>query len=131
MFKFLSPYQPQLLSLLRIVTALVFLEHGTQKLFSFPNASPGAGTLGLGLFMFTGILETVGGTLVTLGLFTRVTAFLLSGEMAVGYWWMHVPQNFFPVLNGGEAMVLYCFVFLYLTAAGPGPWSVDATLKRA
>jgi putative oxidoreductase len=74
MFKFLSPYQPQLLSLLRIVTALVFLEHGTQKLFSFPNASPGAGTLGIGLFMFTGILETVGGTLVTLGLFTSSPA---------------------------------------------------------
>lgn len=131
MFTILSPYQPQLLSLLRIVTALVFLEHGTQKLFWFPNASPGTGTLSLQMLLFTGILETVGGTLVTLGLFTRVTAFLLSGEMAVGYWWMHVPYGFFPVLNGGEAMVLYCFAFLYLAAAGPGPLSLDAALRRA
>jgi putative oxidoreductase len=131
MFAILSRYQTYLLSLMRIAAALVFLEHGTQKLFSFPSESPGSGTLGTELFLFTGILETVGGALVALGLFTRPAAFLLSGEMAVGYWWMHAPQSFFPVSNGGEAMVLYCFVFLYLAATGPGPLSLDAASKDA
>jgi putative oxidoreductase len=122
-------YKPELLGVMRIATALVFVEHGTQKLFSFP--APPIGALGTGLLVFTGMLETVGGALIAAGLFTRIAAFLLSGEMAVGYWWMHAPASVYPLNNGGEAMVLYCFVFLYLAAAGPGSYSLDAMLKRA
>jgi len=129
MFRWLERWSPQLLSVTRIAVAIAFVEHGTQKLFSFPI--PPIGALGLPLLLFTGILETVGGTLVALGLFTRIAAFLLSGEMAVGYWWMHAPQSLFPIANGGEAMVLYCFVFLFIAAAGAGPWSLDARIKRA
>jgi len=129
MFAMLQRFSPQLLSLMRIAFGITFIEHGTQKLFGFPAPPPGM--LALPLLLFTGILETVGGTLVTLGLLTRVAAFLLSGEMAVGYWWMHVPRNFFPLLNGGEVMVLYCFAFLYIAAVGAGPWSLDAQMKRA
>jgi len=77
------------------------------------------------MLLFTGLLETIGSTLLTLGLFTRIVAFLLSGELAVGYWWMHVPNSFFPIANGGEVMVLYSFAFLYFAAAGPGKWSLD------
>ena len=129
MFDWLQRYSPQLLSLMRIAVGITFVEHGTQKLLSFPVPAPGA--LGLPLLLFTGILETIGGTLVTLGLLTRIAAFLLSGELAVGYWWMHAPRSLFPMANGGEAMVLYCFVFLYIAAVGPGPWSIDAMLRRA
>jgi putative oxidoreductase len=128
MFRWLKRWSPQLLSLMRIAVGITFLEHGTQKLLDFPAPRPG---LALPLLLFTGILETVGGTLVTIGLQTRLAAFLLSGELAVGYWWLHAPRSPYPMLNGGEAMVLYCFVFLYIAAAGPGPWSVDAQMKRA
>jgi putative oxidoreductase len=129
MFTTLQRYSPQLLSLMRIAMGITFIEHGTQKLFAFPAPPPGM--LPLPLLYFTGILETVGGSLIAVGLFTRVAAFLVAGEMAVGYWWMHVPRNFFPMLNGGEIMVLYCFAFLYIAAVGPGPWSLDAKAKRA
>ena len=122
-------FEPSLLSLMRIAVAFVFVEHGTQKLFAFPG--PPIGALGSGLLLFTGVLETAGGTLLTLGLFTRIAAFLLSGEMAVGYWWMHAPVSLYPLLNGGEAMAVYSFVFLFLAAAGGGPFSLDAALKRA
>jgi putative oxidoreductase len=128
MFTMLQRYSPQLLSLMRIAVGITFIEHGTQKLLSFPVPAPG---LALPLLLFTGILETVSGTLVTFGMFTRIAAFLLSGELAVGYWWMHVPRSFYPMANGGEAMVIYCFVFLYIAAVGAGPWSVDAQMKRA
>jgi putative oxidoreductase len=128
MFRWLQRYSPQLLSLMRIAVGITFIEHGTQKLLSFPVPAPG---LAVPLLLFTGILETVGGTLVTLGLLTRIAAFLLSGELAVGYWWLHVPRSFYPMANGGEAMVLYCFVFLYIAAMGAGPWSMDAQMKRA
>lgn len=113
---------------MRLAVALVFVEHGTQKLFHFPNPPPGA--LTPALLIFTGVLETVGGGLVAAGLFTRLAAFLLSGEMAVGYWWLHARMSPYPLLNGGEAMVLYCFVFLYLAAAGPGPYSLDAMVRK-
>jgi putative oxidoreductase len=83
------------------------------------------------MLLFVGLLETICGTLVALGLFTRIAAFLLSGEMAIGYWWLHVPRSFYPILNGGEIMVLYSFAFLYFAAKGPGPWSLDAKLKAA
>ena len=129
MFNRLQRWSPQLLSLMRIAVGITFIEHGTQKLFAFPVPAPGV--LGVPLLLFTGTLETVGGTFLTLGLFTRIAAFLLSGEIAVGYWWMHVPRSFFPLANGGEVMVLYCFVFLFIAAVGAGPWSLDAQMKRA
>jgi len=128
MFRWLQRFSPQLLSLMRIAAGLTFVEHGTQKLFNFPVQRPG---LSLVLLLFTGILETVGGALVTFGLMTRLFAFLLSGELAVGYWWLHAPHSPYPMANGGEAMVLYCFMFLYIAAVGAGPWSLDARMKRA
>jgi putative oxidoreductase len=128
MFKRLRRWSPQILSLMRIALGVTFIEHGTQKLLGFPVAAPG---LALPLLLFTGVLETVGGTLVALGLLTRIAAFVLSGELAVGYWWIHVPRSFYPLANGGEVMVLYCFVFLYIAAVGAGPWSLDARMKSA
>ncbi|MDP8914167.1 MAG: DoxX family protein [Pseudomonadota bacterium] len=123
-----SPYA---LASLRIVSGLIFLEHGTQKFLGFP-AGENAGS-GLALDnpgAFAGIIELVGGVLITIGLFTRPAAFIASGTMAVAYWIAHAPQNFFPVNNGGDAAILYCFVFLYLVFAGPGAWSVDGVKSR-
>lgn len=115
-----------LLSLMRVAVALAFMQHGTDKLFGFPDCggSPDALTLPLGL------LEFGGGGLVLLGLFTRPIAFLLSGEMAVAYWWVHARGGLIPAANGGEGAMLYCFAFLYLAAAGGGIWSLDALLRR-
>lgn len=123
----LNAWAPCVLGILRIVAALLFFEHGTQKLLGFPASdfSPAA----FSLPWIAGLLELVGGALLVLGLFTRPVAFILSGEMAVAYWIGHAPQSFFPVLNGGDAAILYCFVFLYLVFAGPGAWSLDRTLK--
>lgn len=129
MFKTLERWSPEILSLTRIAFGITFIEHGTQKLFSFPVEPVGG--LGPGMLLFVGLLETICGALVSLGLFTRIAAFLLSGEMAVGYWALHVPQSFYPIANGGEIMVLYSFAFLYFAAKGPGPWSLDAKLKAA
>jgi putative oxidoreductase len=129
MFTILEQWKPQLLSLVRIAFGMTFVEHGTQKLFSFPLEPVGG--LSAGMLVFVGLLETIGGSLVTLGLFTRMAAFLLSGEMAVGYWWLHAPQSVYPIMNGGEVMVLYSLAFLYFAAVGPGPWSLDAKLKQA
>ena len=123
-----SVWAPRLLSILRIVAALIFFEHGTQKLLGFPLSERAAPEV-LSLSGIAGILELVGGALLVLGLFTRPVAFILSGEMAVAYWMAHAPQSFFPVNNGGDAAILYCFVFLYLVAAGGGPWSLDAWLR--
>jgi putative oxidoreductase len=120
---FLSTRQPQLLSVLRIVTGLLFLEHGTAKLLHFPHIAMFDGKLPP-LILAAGAIELVGGALVTVGLFTRFAAFIMSGEMAVGYFMAHAPKSFFPVLNMGEGAVLYCFVFLYLAAAGSGPWAL-------
>jgi putative oxidoreductase len=128
MFRWLKRFSPQLLSIMRIAVGLTFLEHGTQKLLNFPVPRPG---LALPLLLFTGILESVGGLLITLGWYTRLFAFLLSGELAVGYWWLHEARSPYPMANGGEAMVVYCFVFLYLAAAGAGPLSIDAQMRRA
>jgi putative oxidoreductase len=116
---------PALQSVLRIVTGLLFLEHGTGKLLGFPHGLPFIDKMPTGLLYFTGTLELVGGALIVLGLFTRPVAFVLSGFMAVAYFMAHFPMSFFPVLNMGEPAVLYCFVFLYLAAAGPGPWAID------
>jgi len=119
---------PYLLSILRIVAAFLFMQVGTAKLFAFPAAiMPSGGTAPIGsLAGIAGILETLGGLLLLVGLFTRPVAFLLSGEMAVAYFYAHAPQGFWPVLNQGAPAVFYSFLFLYLSAAGPGPWSIDA-----
>lgn len=116
---------PIVLSVLRIVTGLLFLEHGTGKLLGFPAGLPYVDKMPSGLLHFTGTMELIGGVLITIGLFTRPVAFILSGFMAAAYFMAHFPNGFFPVLNSGELAVLYCFVFLYLAAAGPGAWAVD------
>jgi putative oxidoreductase len=127
--EFLTVWAPRVLSILRIVAALLFFEHGTQKLLGFPpHESPPAA---MSMSWIAGLLELVGGAFLILGLFTRPVAFILSGEMAFAYWIAHAPRSFFPVLNGGDAAILYCFVFLYLVFAGPGPWSVDAMRTRS
>ncbi|HAU74680.1 MAG TPA: DoxX family protein [Agrobacterium sp.] len=122
-FDSLSRYRPQALGALRIMTALLFISHGTQKLFGFP-ASQMEGSLPT-MLLVAAILEFVGGILVLVGLFTRPVAFILSGQMAVAYFIAHGPKSFFPALNGGDAAILFCFIFLYLFVAGPGAFSVD------
>ena len=117
-------WAPRLLSVLRIVAALIFLEHGTQKLLGFPP-SPNPAPAMLSLSWFAGAIEIVGGTLLALGLFTRPVAFVLSGEMAFAYWIGHAPASFYPVLNRGDAAILYCFVFFYFVFRGPGALSID------
>lgn len=130
-FAFFSRWQPQLLAVLRIVTALLFLQHAFIKLFGFPpGGKPGLQQVGT-LLWSAGVIELVTGLLVLIGLWTRLGAFLAAGEMAVGYWMVHGPQSFYPAVNMGEAAVLFCFVFLYLAAAGPGEWSVDGARFRA
>ena len=126
----LSRWQPQLLALLRIVVGLLFLEHGLSKFFGFPVPFPMPGPLPP-LLLASAAIELVAGILVTIGLFTRLAAFIAAGEMAVAYWMMHFPQGFWPIANKGEAAILYCFVFLYLAAAGPGAWSVDRMRTRS
>jgi putative oxidoreductase len=116
---------PHARSLLRIAAGLTFLEHGTGKLLGFPGGLPFIDKMPTGLLYVTGTLELVGGLLIVLGLFTRPVAFILSGFMAVAYFMAHFPMSFFPAINMGEAAVLYCFIFLYLAVAGPGPWSID------
>jgi putative oxidoreductase len=130
MFDRFSAYQPQLLSLLRIVTGLLFVSHGVAKVLGFPPMD-GLPPPGLSLAGLSGPFELVLGTLFLIGLFTRPVAFLASGFCAVGYWYVHGLQSPFPIVNGGETIVLYCFVFLYFVAAGPGPWSVDAMRRKA
>ena len=125
----LSRWQPQMLAILRIVAALLFLEHGTMKLFHFPAAQmPGPLPT---LLMVAAVIELVAGALVTIGLFTRVAAFVASGEMAVAYFMGHFPKSPWPGINMGDAAILFCFVFLYIAAAGPGAWSVDGARLRA
>ena len=123
-----AEWTPRMLSILRITAALTFMAHGTQKLLGFPASdfSPAA----FSLMWFAGVLELFGGAAVLVGFYTRPVAFVLSGMMAVAYWMVHAPQGFFPVANGGDAAILYCFVFLFIVFAGPGPWSLDARLGR-
>jgi putative oxidoreductase len=116
---------PPMLSVLRIFAGLAFLEHGTGKLLGFPAGLPFIDKMPTGLLYFTGTMELVGGALIVLGLFTRPVAFILSGFMAAAYFMAHFPMSFFPALNFGEPAVLYCFIFLYLAAAGPGRWALD------
>lgn len=122
-------WAPRILSILRIVAALLFFEHGTSKLLGFPP-SDHSGPEVLSLSWIAGALELVGGALLIVGLFTRPVAFILAGEMAVAYWMAHAPKSAFPLLNGGDSAILYCFVFLYLAFAGGGPWSLDALRRR-
>jgi putative oxidoreductase len=124
---------PQLRSLLRIVAAFLFLQFGTAKLLAFPAAvMPGGGTAELASWAgAAGILEAVGGLLLLAGLWTRTVAFLLAGQMAIAYFGWHAPSGFWPVLNQGSDAILFCFVWLYLSAAGGGPWSLDAVRRRS
>ena len=124
----LALWASRVLSVLRIVAGLIFMLHGTQKLIGFPpHPNPASITT---LSWAAGLIEIVGGPLLLLGLFTRPVAFLLAGEMAFAYFIGHAPRNLFPTLNGGDAAILYCFIFLYLVFAGPGPWSLDALMGR-
>jgi putative oxidoreductase len=118
-------WAPRMLSILRIMAALLFIAHGMQKLFGFPPSDRGMPAL-FSIYGLAGVLETFGGLLLLLGLFTRPVAFLLAGMMAVAYFMVHAPQSFFPAVNGGDAAILFCFVFLYLFTAGGGAWSIDA-----
>ena len=127
---FLAAWTPRALSVLRIVAGLVFLEHGTSKLFGFPHTPAFDHLQIMSLIGLAGVIETFGSALLTLGLFTRIAAFVLSGERAVAYFMAHFPRGFLPLLNGGELAVLYCFVFLYLAFAGGGDWSLDR-LRRS
>jgi putative oxidoreductase len=138
----LLSWAPRILSILRIISGLLFLEHGSQKLLHFPPRPmppPGAPPMGgMGppeglqalLMGSSGYFELIGGVLLVFGLFTRPVAFVLSGMMAVAYFMVHAPMNFFPILNMGEGAILYCFVFLYFVFAGGGPWSVDAMMAK-
>ncbi len=128
-FTWLSRWQPQLLALLRIMTGLLFLEHATQKFFAFPAPFPVQPLPTI--LVAAGVIELVAGILITLGLFTRLAAFIASGEMALAYFMMHFPQGFWPAVNKGEGAILYCFIFLYLAAAGPGAWSIDGARMRS
>ena len=126
----LRQYVPTVLSIVRIIVGLIFMEHGTQKFLSFPAGDMAGMGLGLSnLGAYAGIIELVAGALIALGLFTRPAAFLASGTMAVAYFYAHAPKNFFPVNNMGDAAILYCFIFLYFVFAGPGPLSLDAKLR--
>jgi putative oxidoreductase len=120
--KFLARFAPYLLSALRIAAAFTFMAHGTQKLFAFPG---GHRAVLMSLIGLAGVLETFGGALMLVGLFTRPVAFILAGEMAYAYFTQHLPEGFWPVQNDGELAVLYCFLWLYVVAAGPGPISID------
>jgi putative oxidoreductase len=119
-----------LLSLLRIMSGLLLLQHGTAKLLKFPAGAypPNFPLNSMG--GYAGFIELIAGILIVLGLFTRPAALIASGMCAVGYFLVHAPNGFFPILNKGELIALYCFVFLYLAAAGAGPWSLDAVIRR-
>ena len=125
-------WAPQLLSILRIIAGFLFIQFGTGKLFAMPGPLiPEGGTVPVAsLAGVAGVIESVGGVLLLLGLFTRPVAFIVSGEMAIAYFLGHAPSGFWPVLNGGHPAVLFCFIWLYLSAAGGGPWSLDALLRR-
>lgn len=126
----LSKYEPTLLSVLRIVAGLLFLEHGMQKIFHFPPMTMAIPANALPIIMAAGVIELVGGLLLVLGIFTRITAFICSGEMAIGYWLVHVPRGgFFPAVNMGDGAILFCFVFLYIAAAGPGPYALVRSVR--
>ena len=123
-----SKYWPETLSILRIVIGLLFLEHGTAKLFGFPQSPMAMPAMG-SLIWFQGIIEVIGGVLFAVGFLTRPVAFILAGDMAVAYFMAHASKGFFPMLNGGDAAILYCFIFLIYFVAGPGRWAADGSPK--
>ncbi|MBN9314480.1 MAG: DoxX family protein [Devosia sp.] len=129
----LNKYQPQALAVLRVVTALAFMAHGTQKMFGFPASQMGGGFELFSLMGLAAVLEVFGGLAILLGVFTRPVAFVLAGQMAYAFWFVHVPMmgqgNIIPAANGGDGAALFCFVFLYLVFAGPGAFSLDEALK--
>jgi putative oxidoreductase len=123
-----SKYAPEVLSIARLVIGLLFLEHGSSKLFDFPHAAMAQPSMG-SLIWFQGVIELVGGALFAVGFLTRPVAFILAGDMAVAYFMAHASKGFYPMLNGGDAAILYCFVFLIYFVAGPGRWAADGTAK--
>jgi len=125
----INKWTPHVLAILRIVTALLFLEHATMKFFAFPAAIPGVSYPLPAIMLVAGIIELITALLLTVGYFTRIAAFVASGEMAVAYWLAHGSQSFWPALNMGEPAILFCFVFLYLAFAGPGIWALDTNLR--
>jgi putative oxidoreductase len=125
----LALWAPRMLSVLRIVVALLYLQHGLTKFFGFPGSAPAA--MPFFPVILGGLIETIGSILLLIGLFTRPVAFIMSGEMAIAYWYAHFPRSPFPYNNGGSLAVLYCFVFLYIVFAGPGSWSLDASRDSA
>src|SRR5215475_7686259 len=118
-------WSERLLSILRVVAALLFLQHGLAKFFAFPHVAMFDNLRLVSLIGLAGLIELVGGALLLVGLYTRIAAFVMSGEMAIAYFMSHAPRGFFPILNGGELAVLYCFLFLYFAVAGGGAWSLD------
>ena len=127
----IEAWSPRLLSVLRIVAAFLYVLHGTQKMFGVPPSASGATVHLASRLGAAATIEIVLGTLILLGLFTRPAAFICSGEMAFAFFLSHFPRGWLPLLNQGELPVLFCFIFLYLAAAGPGPWSLDAAVRRA
>jgi putative oxidoreductase len=127
-----TSWTPYLLSILRIAIAFLFMQYGSAKLFAFPGAvMPGGGTVPFAsLIGIAGTLELIGGALLFVGLFTRPVAFVLAGEMAIAYFIGHAPRGFWPILNDGAPAIFYCFLWLYISSAGPGPWSIDAWWRR-
>ena len=123
-----SKYMPELLGIARLVIGLLFLEHGSSKLFDFPHAAMAQPSMG-SLIWFQGVIELVGGALFAVGFLTRPVAFILAGDMAVAYFMAHASKGFYPMLNGGDAAILYCFVFLIYFVAGPGRWAADGAAK--
>jgi putative oxidoreductase len=124
----LDEWEPRVLSILRIFAGLLFMEHGLSKLFAFPIPAQGGQPAMFTLYWYAGIIESLGGLLLALGLLTRPVAFIMSGEMAIAYFYSHNPKGFFPLMNGGDGAILYCFIFLYIFVAGGGAWSLDRML---
>lgn len=127
----LTVWSPRVLSILRIITALLFMEHGLMKIAHFPAEQPGLPNPLPPLLIAAAIIEVAGGLMLTIGLFTRIVAFVCAGEMAAAYFMAHLPKSVWPAVNGGDLAIMFCFVFLYLVFAGPGEWSLDAQLRKA
>jgi len=124
-----TEWEPRVLSILRIVAGLLYLQHGLAKFFNFPVVFPAGQPAMFTLYWFAGIIEVFGSLLLILGLFTRAAAFIMSGEMAIAYFYVHMPRGgFFPLANGGDPVILYCFIFFYFFVAGGGCWSLDQLL---
>jgi putative oxidoreductase len=126
----IAAWRPRALSVLRIITGLMIIQHGMGKIIGFPAFPAYANVQPLSLIGAAGFIELIGGALLILGLLTRPAAFILSGEMAFAYFMVHAPKGFYPLINGGTLAIMYCFACLYLSTAGAGPWSVDAAMKR-